>query len=63
MSQFDDAYMHEATHTLREKCPNTGKYGPEITPYLDTFHTILSNIWSSNHDKVKQYWCLVEKKA
>ena len=18
--------------------PNTGKYGPEITPYLDTFH-------------------------
>ena len=19
--------------------PNTGKYGPEITPYLDTFHT------------------------
>ena len=21
--------------------PNTGKYGPEITPYLDTFHTVL----------------------
>ena len=20
---------------------NTGKYGPEITPYLDTFHTVL----------------------
>ena len=20
--------------------PNTGKYGPEITPYLDTFHTM-----------------------
>ena len=20
--------------------PNTGKYGPEITPYLDTFHTV-----------------------
>ena len=35
---------------LREKCPNTsylsvfspnaGKYGPEITPYLDTFHAV-----------------------
>ena len=21
-----------------EFSPNTGKYGPEITPYLDTFH-------------------------
>ena len=20
--------------------PNTGKYGPEMTPYLDTFHTV-----------------------
>ena len=20
--------------------PNTGKYGPEITPYLDTFHAV-----------------------
>ena len=20
--------------------PNTGKYGPEITPYLDTFHVV-----------------------
>ena len=27
---------------LREKYPNTdtGKYGPEITPYLDTFHAV-----------------------
>ena len=22
---------------MREKCPNTGKYGTEKTPYLDTF--------------------------
>ena len=22
--------------------PNTGKYGPEITPYLDTFHVVNS---------------------
>ena len=21
--------------------PNTGKYGPEVTPYLDTFHAVL----------------------
>ena len=43
--------------SLREKCPkyevisgpyfcvfspNTAKYGPEITPYLDTFHTVFS---------------------
>ena len=20
--------------------PNTGKYGPEITPYLNTFHAV-----------------------
>ena len=23
--------------------PSTGKYGPEKTPYLDTFHAVLSN--------------------
>ena len=22
-------------------CPNAGKYGPEITPYLDAFHAVL----------------------
>ena len=26
--------------------PNTGKYGPEITPYLDTFHAVgISVFW------------------
>ena len=25
---------------------NTGKYGPEITPYLDTFHVVLSICYS-----------------
>ena len=24
--------------------PNTGKYGPEITPYLDTFHAV-RGVW------------------
>ena len=39
------------THSLREICPNpefflvciflySGKYGPEKTPYLDTFHAV-----------------------
>ena len=26
--------------------PNTGKYGPELTTYLDTFHTVLY-LWIS----------------
>ena len=26
---------------LRVSSPNTGKYGPENTPYLDTFHAVL----------------------
>ena len=45
-------------NTPREKCPNTkfflvrvslffglntGKYGPEKTPYLDTFHVVIHN--------------------
>ena len=24
--------------------PSTGKYGPEITPYLDTFHTVVFDL-------------------
>ena len=33
------------TKSLHKKCPNTvspntGKYVPEITPYLDTFHAL-----------------------
>ena len=26
--------------------PNTGKYGPERTPYLDTFHAVNNYIYS-----------------
>ena len=46
--------MKELTQSLREKCqnmeffwsvfsifsPNAGKYGPEKTPYLETFHAV-----------------------
>ena len=30
--------------SVREKCPNTRKYGLEKTPYLDTFHTVLDTL-------------------
>ena len=34
--------------------PKTGKYGPEITPYLDTFHGVIASFiqiewWSTSH--------------
>ena len=34
--------------------PNTGKYGPEITPYLDTFHAVLiyQDTFSSDQDNL-----------
>ena len=28
--------------------PNTGKYGPEITPYLDTLHTVIDIVFLEN---------------
>ena len=34
-------YLQFLLPTLREKCANTEKYGPEKTPYLDTFHAAL----------------------
>ena len=32
--------------TLRGKCPKTGKYGPEKTPYVDTFYAVKQYILS-----------------
>ena len=33
-----------SSQSLHEKCPNTefftGKYGPEKTPYLESFHAV-----------------------
>ena len=31
---------HYIDITLRTFSPNTGKYGPEKTPHLDTFHAV-----------------------
>ena len=37
--------------------PNTGKYGPEITPYLDTFHAVLlwNEPWENFWKKMKYF--------
>ena len=35
-------------------CPNLVKYGPEKTPYLDTFHAVFS---SKNRSLMKQFKC------
>ena len=31
--------------------PNAGKYGPEKTPYLDTFHVVTIGAWYSTEKK------------
>ena len=33
--------------------PNTGKYGPEITPYLNTFHTVFAV-----NKRIGSHWAL-----
>ena len=30
-----------------EFSPNTGKYGPEIILYLDTFHAVIVSLWKA----------------
>ena len=56
--QIFPSYVWSMYCTLRKRCPNTefricpyfplfspntGKYGPEISPYLDTFHAVLDD--------------------
>ena len=39
---------------------NTGKYGPEITPYLDTFHAVLfGGNDLSNNGKTEESWAVL----
>ena len=33
----------EYGEVLRENAGNAGKYGPKITPCLDTFHAVIAN--------------------
>ena len=37
--------------------PNTGKYRPEITPYLDTFHVVFSTLKHRNNGDVWKLLC------
>ena len=50
--------------SLREKIsifsPNTGKYGPEKTPYLDTFHAVTLTV---NLKSEKAFLTLLTKQA
>ena len=32
--------------------PNTGKYGPDMTPYLDTFHAVKGSVNKSSFKNV-----------
>ena len=40
-SRIRTEYVRIDTEYLSLVIPNTGKYGPEKTPYLDTFHTVV----------------------
>ena len=33
--------------------PNIGKYGLEISPYLDTFHALMLHVFQSSHLNLK----------
>ena len=36
--------------------PNTGKYGPEITPYLSTFHAVHGDAsMHKNYDRTRVF--------
>ena len=35
--------------------PNAGKYGPEKTPYLDSFHAVKSAL-ISDYENIFAYW-------
>ena len=53
---FSGTYFHEfglntEKYYLLVFSPNTGKYGPEKTPYLDTFHEVkIQDMKDKNHD-------------
>ena len=36
--------------------PNTGKYGPEITPYLDTFHAVAAFSFEAKRNMLNIIW-------
>ena len=44
--------------------PNTGKYGPEKTPYLDTFHTVMAVAKDTcfNATSTQEFYVVYKKK-
>ena len=53
-------WIRRDTPYLSVFCPNTGKYGPEKTPYLDTFHAVLLyliyDFWEIYRDEKQFLW-------
>ena len=48
--QRDTKYLSVfSTKYLSVFSPNAGKYGPEITPYLGTFHAVNHTITTTNY--------------
>ena len=49
LSSFWRTHCVKSSQIRSFSCPNTGKYGPEKTPYLDTFHTVVKSVYSNNN--------------
>ena len=60
-------WIQRFTEKISIFSPNTGKYGPEITPYLDTFHAVyvrwrsalywLRNVFIYGERKILHFFC------
>ena len=50
-------WIRRDTKYLSVFSPNVGKYGPEETPYLDTFQTVLRLVLLKYFDNVFEYRC------
>ena len=53
-------WIRRNTWYLSVFSPNAGKYGPEITPYLDTFHAVLNNIFIFKEQSSHIYCCPIK---
>ena len=48
-SFFWSVFSHIRTEYGEMRSPNARKYGPEKTPYLDTFHTVYTTFFHENN--------------
>ena len=44
--------MNNVSVSVKVNSPNAGKYGPEKTPYLDTFHAV----YDINCEPPQSWW-------